>query len=40
MRPTLIYLVQICDQLKEALGLADDLNVSALIDVEIEGLEI
>jgi hypothetical protein len=36
MGPTLIYLVQVCDQLKEALGLADDLNVSALIDGEID----
>lgn len=36
MGPSLIYLQFICDQLKEALGLADDMNVSALIDVETD----
>lgn len=32
MNKTLIYLQQICDQLKELLGLGDGFNVAALID--------
>ena len=34
MKPTLVYLGQICDQLTEAIGLSEGYKVGALIDPE------